>query len=147
MKVILLKDIPKVGRKFDVKDVAEGHALNLLIPRGMAKAATVQALQQIEQMKKADLVERQVQGELLAKNLESIKGLTLTLQEKTNDKGHLFAGVTREMLAQEILKTARLNIDPESIQLSKPIKEVGEYKVTVEAMRKQAEFTVIIEAE
>ncbi|MBI4155706.1 MAG: 50S ribosomal protein L9 [Candidatus Zambryskibacteria bacterium] len=145
MKVILLKDVSKVGQKYDIKNVADGHALNFLIPRGIAKAATPAALQQIEQMKKTDLTLRQIQGELLLKNLETIKGLKLNLKEKANDKGHLFAGITKERLTEEILKTARLNIPPESIKLDKPIKEVGEHKVVVEAMGTGAQFTVIIE--
>src|SRR5205085_2218885 len=112
----------------------------------IAKAATAQAIQQLEVLKKADLAEKEVQGELLVKSLETIKDLTLHLKEKANDKGHLFAGVTREMLAAEILKATRLNISPESVRLSKPLKEVGEHKVIVEATGKQAEFSVSIEA-
>jgi len=147
MKIILLKDIPKVGRRYDIKNVSDGYALNLLIPRGLAQIATPQAEKSIEAMKAKDLVERKVQGELLLKNLEVIKTLTLNIREKANEKGHLFAGITKERLVEEIIKSARLNIDAESIKLEKPIKEVGEYKVAVEVMGKSAEFKVIIEAE
>ncbi|KKR32365.1 MAG: 50S ribosomal protein L9 [Parcubacteria group bacterium GW2011_GWF2_39_8b] len=147
MQIILLRDVPKIGRKYDVKDVSDGYALNWLFPRALATVATASGIQKIEQMKKNDLVERQIQGELLSKNLETIKNITLNLKEKANDKGHLFAGVTKEMLALEILKIARLNIDPESIQLPKPIKEVGEYQITIEALGKKAEFTVLIESQ
>ena len=146
MKVILLKDIPKVGRKFDAKDVSDGYALNLLIPRGLAQVATPNGLKNIETLKAKDVAERQIQGELLLKNLDTIKDLKLTLKEKANEQGHLFAGVTKEMLVSEILKSARLNIDPESIKLLKPIKEIGEHKVTVEAMGREVEFVVNIEA-
>ena len=146
MKIILLKDVPKVGRKYDIKDLSDGHALNFLIPRGLAEIATAQALKKVEQYKANEATEKKIQGELLAKNLDTIKTLTITLKEKANDKGHLFAGVTKEMLVAEIFKTAHLNLDPESIRLEKPIKEIGEHKVTVEAMDKRAEFTVNIEA-
>ena len=146
MKIILLKDIQKIGKKYDIKDVADGFGLNMLIPRGLAQVATPAALKNIETLKSKDLAERRVQGELLLKSLSLIKDLTLKLKEKANDKGHLFASVTKEILAQEILKTARLNINPDSIKLEKPIKETGEYKVSVEAVGKSAEFNVIIEA-
>jgi len=147
MKIILLKDIPKVGRRYDIKNVSDGYALNLLIPRGLAQIATPQAEKNIETMKAKDLVERKVQGELLLKNLEVIKTLTLNIKEKANEKGHLFAGITKERLVEEIIKSARLNIDAESIKLEKPIKEIGEYKVAVEVMGKSAEFSVVITAE
>ena len=146
MKVVLLKDVAKVGRKYDIKDVADGFALNMLIPKGSAQLATAQSLKNIETMKSKDVADKRVQGELLLKSLDTIKSLTLNLKEKANEKGHLFASVTKERLAEEILKTARLNLDPNSIQLEKPIKEVGEYKVTVEAVGKKAEFSVNIEA-
>ena len=145
MKIILLKDVPKVGRKYDVKNVSDGYAQNLLIPRGLAQVATDSAVKKIELMKANDMTQKKIQGELLVKNLEIIKNLTLTLKERANEKGSLFAGVTREMLVAEILKATRLNLDPESIVLKKPIKEVGEHKVTVEASGKGAEFTVVIE--
>ena len=98
MKIILLKDIPKIGRKYDVKDVADGYALNLLIPRELAAIASPQAMKRVEQMKEKEGAEKKIQADLLLKNLETIKGLTLNLKEKANDKGHLFAGVTKEIL-------------------------------------------------
>ena len=147
MKVILLKDVPKIGRKYDVKDVADGHALNFLIPRGLIEIATPQALQKIEHLKRNIEQEKTIQGGLLVKSLETIKDLKLNIKEKANEKGHLFAGLTKEMLAGEIFKATRLNIDPESIELGKPIKEIGEHKVSVEAMGKTAEFTVLVEAD
>lgn len=146
MKIILLKDVSKVGKKYDLKDVAEGFAQNLLIPRGLAVLATPQQIKKIDIEKAKEMMEKKIQGELLAKSLETIKDLKLTLKEKANEKGHLFAGVTREVLAEEIKKATRLNIDPESIKLDKPLKEIGEHKVMIEAGGKRAEFTVMIEA-
>ena len=100
MKVILLKDVAKIGRKYDIKNVADGYALNMLIPRGLAVVATEQAMKKVETLKVNDTTDKKIQTELLLKNLEVIKNLTLNLKEKANEKGHLFAGVTREMLAQ-----------------------------------------------
>ena len=147
MKIILLKDIPKVGRKFEVKDVAEGFAQNMLFPRGLAMIATTNAIKKLEGEKAKLDAEKKIQGELLLKNLETIKSLKIVMKEKVNEKGHLFAGVTKEMIIAEVIKTARLNLDPESVDLEKPLKTVGEHKVTVHALGKKAEFTVVIEAE
>lgn len=147
MKIILLKDIAKVGRKYDIKNVADGYALNMLIPRGLAQVAMEKDIKNIESLKAKDMAEKQIQGELLLSNLDTIKNLTISIKEKANDKGHLFAGITKERLVEEIIKSARLNIDPESIKLDKPIKEVGEHKVSVEAMGKKVEFSVVVETE
>jgi large subunit ribosomal protein L9 len=146
MKIILTKDVPKVGKKFDIKDVAEGYALNSLIPKGLAVVATSQAIEKIKSEKAKYMAEEKIQEELLAKNLETIKGLKLIIKEKANEKGHLFAGVTKEILAGEILKAVRLNLDLEFIKLDKPIKTVGEHKVIVQALNKKVEFTVVIES-
>jgi large subunit ribosomal protein L9 len=146
MKIILLKDVQKVGKKYDVKDVAEGFALNSLIPRGLAKVATKDAIEKVEQLKANDLTNKKIQEELLLKNLEVIKNLRIELKEKANEKGHLFAGVTKETVYEELKKASKLNLDLDSVKLDKPIKEVGEHKVTVEAMGKKAEFTVNIVA-
>ncbi|OHA92647.1 MAG: 50S ribosomal protein L9 [Candidatus Zambryskibacteria bacterium RIFCSPHIGHO2_02_39_10] len=147
MKIILLKDVPKVGQRYDIKNVAEGFALNMLIPRGLAEVATPNAIKKVEEMRRNDLTQKKIEEELLVKSLENLKNLTVTLKEKANDKGYLFAGITKEMLAGEILKISRLNINPEFIKLVKPIKEVGEHKVLVEVMGRSVEFTVKIEAE
>lgn len=147
MKVILLKDVPKVGKRYDIKNIADGYALNLLIPKGLAKPATPDAIKQVELMKANDLTQKKIQEELLLKNLEVVKGVTVDLKGKANDKGHLFAGITKETLAVELEKKSKLKLDADSIKLDKPIKEIGEHKITVEVLGKKAEFTLKIDSE
>lgn len=144
MKVILLKDVAKIGKKYDIKDVSDGYAQNMLLPRGLAKLATKDAIAKVEQLKANDLTAKKIQEELLIKNLEIIKNLKLELKEKTNEKGHLFAGITKEILHSELVKKTRLSIELNSIKLDKPIKEVGEHKVLVEVLGKKTEFTVVV---
>ncbi len=146
MKVIFLKDVQNVGRKYDIKNVADGYALNMLLPKKLVEIATPQAIKRIEEMKANDLTQKRIQEELLAKNLEVINSLTVTIGGKANEKGHLFAGITKENLISEILKSSRLNIDPDLIVLPKPIKEVGEHKIAIEAGNKKAVLTLIVEA-
>ena len=132
MKVILLKDVPKLGRKFDVKDVSEGHAQNFLIPRGFVAPATDAAVKKLNEQKEKDGAEKKIQAELLLKSFGVLKETIIKISGRANDKGHLFAGIGKETLIAEILKQAHLNLDPETVILEKPIKEVGEHKVTVE---------------
>jgi large subunit ribosomal protein L9 len=127
MKVILLKDVKAVGRKYDVKDVADGYALNFLLPQKMAERATEKALERINQMKDQVEAERKIQDDLLMKNLEALKGQTITIEEKVNDKGHLFASIHKDQIAEEIMNQTKISIPGEVIMLGKPIKETGEY--------------------
>ncbi|HEX7724302.1 MAG TPA: 50S ribosomal protein L9 [Candidatus Paceibacterota bacterium] len=146
MKVILLKDVSGLGRKFDVKEVASGHGLNLLIPRGEAIAATPAALKRVELEKAKIEGERKVREDLLAKNIKDLDGVTITVTGKANAKGHLFAGLHRENLTAELFRQTKLQVDPTFIQVEQPIKEVGEHQITVKAHDKTAKFKLVIEA-
>lgn len=146
MKVILLKDVQKVGRKFEVVEVAEGFASNSLIPSGLAETATAKALARAEKFRAQESADQKVREELLLKNLKDISGVTLEISGKANEKGHLFAGIHKEALVPALKEQTRLDIAPEYIILEKPLKEVGEHKVTVTVQEKSVEFTVIIKA-
>ena len=77
MKVILLQDVPKIGKKFDVKDVSNGYALNFLLPRKQAKMATVKAIQEIEAEKKKYLETQKIVDEKLLETINKLKDLKL----------------------------------------------------------------------
>jgi large subunit ribosomal protein L9 len=144
MKIILLKDVAKVGKKYDIKEISDGYALNLLIPKGLAVAATPDVTKRIELEKARDEGERKVHQELLAKNLKELDGITVSITEKMNDKGHLFAGINKLEIVQAIQKQTRLQIDPEYIVLDKPIKEAGVVAITVKANNTSAKFNLEI---
>ena len=96
MKVILLHDVPRVGQKYDVKDVANGYGRNYLLPRKLAEIATEKAIAGVATLKTQHEGETKVRVDLLLKNLESLNDVTVVMQEKANDKGHLFAGIHKE---------------------------------------------------
>ena len=83
----------------------------------------------------------------MLKSFGVLKETTIHISGRANDKGHLFAGIGKETLIAEILKQTHLNLDQESIILDKPIKELGEHKVTISALGKKAEMTVVVEVE
>ncbi|MFA6601765.1 MAG: 50S ribosomal protein L9 [Candidatus Paceibacterota bacterium] len=146
MKIILLKDVAKLGRKYDLKDVASGHALNLLIPQGLAIAATPEAKKRIEVLKASLEGERKVQADLLNMNLKSLEDVMITVSGKANEKGHLFAGLHAEAIATELFKQTQIQVEPSMIVLDQPIKEVGEHLVEVKLNDKSAKFKLVIEA-
>ena len=144
MKIILLKDVQKLGKKYETKTVSDGHAINLLIPQGLAIAATRDAVKRMEGMKAQIEGERKVQEELLVNNIEGLKDVTLTIVGKANEKGHLFAGLHKEAIASEIAKQTRLQVDPSFIQLEHPLKELGEHMVEVKAAGKSVKMKIVI---
>ncbi len=146
MKIILLKDIAKVGKKYETKDISDGYAVNLLIPRGFAIAATVNSIKRIEAEKMKTEGERKLHEDLLLKNLSELDGVTITIKGKANEKGHLFAGLHKEAIAEEVLKQTKLQIDPLSIQLEHPVKEIGVHTIEVKGAGKSVKFTLEIEA-
>ena len=147
MKIILLKDIAKVGKKYEMKNISDGYALNLLIPKGLAVAATADTVKRIELEKARDLGEQKLHQELLLKNLSELDGVTINMTEKSNEKGHLFAGVHKPEIIRAIEKQTRLQIDAEHILLDKPIKEVGLHEVTVKVGEKSIKFNLDIKAQ
>lgn len=146
MKVILTQDVPKLGKRFDIKEVSSGHALNLLIPQGKAVTATPDAIKKVEVEKKKLDGERKVQEDLLAKNIKDLEAVTLSVSGKANAKGHLFAGLHATDLASELEKQTGLLVDPSFIQLEQPVKEVGEHMIEVRAGEKTAKFKLVIQA-
>ena len=146
MKIILLKDIPKLGKKYEIKNASDGHAVNFLIPRGLAIAATPENLLRFETEKAKYDSERKVHEALLAENLKALEDTVITISGKASDKGHLFAALHREAIADELVKQARIQLDPSFIQLDHPIKEIGEHMIEVKGEGKSVKFKLVVEA-
>jgi large subunit ribosomal protein L9 len=147
MKIILLKDVAKVGKKYEVKNISDGYAQNLLIPKGLAVAATADVMKRIELERARDEGEKRVHMELLLKNLKEVEGKTITLTEKANEKGHLFASVNKPEVILAIHKQTRIQISPDNMMLDKHIKEVGNHEIELKAGDKSVKFTLVIKAE
>ncbi len=145
MKIVLLKNVPKVGKQYEIKEVSRGFAQNFLFPKKLAEVATEKIIKQIEKKKQNAEAEAKIHEDLLVKNIIDMKGVTVIMQEKANEQGHLFAGVHKDEIVPEIKKQTHLEIDPEFIQLEEPIKEIGEHEIEVSAHGKSAKFTLKIE--
>lgn len=146
MKIVLLKDVAGVGRKDEVKNVSDGYALNFLLPKKLATPGTPTTIAHAERMKSEQAKEREVQENLLFRNLSSAEGVTITLSSKASDKGHLFASIHADTITAELKKQTGIDLLPEFLQLDKPIKEVGEHKIGIKVQDKTGAFTLVVKA-
>lgn len=146
MKIVLLKDVQGVGRKYEVKNVADGHAQNFLIPRKLVEVGTASAIARAERLKSQTETERKIQTNLLEKNFHSLHDMVITMTEKANEKGHLFSGIHKEGIAAELKKQKGIDVLPEFIDLPHPIKSIGENQISVNLSDKNASFTLIVTA-
>ena len=133
MKIILLKDIPKIGRKFEVKDMSDGYALNFVIPKGLGMKATTEALAKLDKDKKEHQVKVKITEDLLRKDIEAVSKDTIKIEAKANENGHLFAGISAKELSEEIEKQTRIKLESHFILLDKPIREVGNFILDIDA--------------
>lgn len=125
MKVVLLKDVKDTGRAGSVIDCADGHALNFLIPRGMAALATPTNMKQAALRAQQVMDRKQLDMKLIADRLSALAEERLVIRKKANDKGHLYDGVD----AAEIAVAA--DLPEEVIRLEKSIKELGTFEIPV----------------
>lgn len=136
MKVIFLQDVQRIGKKYDVKEVNDGYALNFLFPKKLATLATKKAIAEIEIHKKEIKIEREVQMDLLEKNLEEIKNKTVTITAKADEKGHLFSAIHKKMIVEAMKKEYNIEISEEVITLETQIKKTGEFEIPIEIKTK-----------
>jgi large subunit ribosomal protein L9 len=134
MEVILKEDVANLGHRGDVVKVADGYGRNFLLPRKLALQATLANKAVIEQMKSAAVrrsAEERVQAQELLAKLEPI---TLTFTRKSGENGQLFGSVTSADLAGE-LAAKGFDIDRRKIQLSEPIKSLGDFTISIRLHR------------
>jgi large subunit ribosomal protein L9 len=145
MKLILLQDVKGLGKKDEIVNVADGYARNYLIPKKMAREATEGSIKQIQQEKKAlqkrKSKEREEAMELAAKLSKS----STVIKVKAGEQGKLFGSITSKDIAEALNTQYGLKVDKRKIELSEPIKSLGNYEVGVKlAANVDAKITVKI---
>ncbi len=132
MKIVLLKDIHGLGHKYDIVNVADGYALNNLIPKKEAEYASDSVVLKYTKLKEAQSEHRKMKEEELLKNLDTIIAQVYEIKAKANEQGHLFAGIHKEQIAEIV------GVDPHFIHMDKGqhIKELGEHHVEMKVKDK-----------
>jgi large subunit ribosomal protein L9 len=147
MKVLLLKDVFKLGRAGDVKRVADGYGRNYLMPQGLAVLATPGALKQVDRIKAQAKVQREALNEELGAVAEQLEGMVLSFTERASETGKLYGSVNSQMIAESINEKAGVEITRSQVY-TQPLRTLGEHvvqiRLTVDLL---PEVTVIVNSE
>ena len=130
MKVILLQDVKKMGKKGDVIEASDGYARNYLFPRKLAEEATANALHVVNAKKENERKKKLAELEAAQKLAAELKGKEVTINAKPGDNGRLFGAITNKDIAEVINSKFNLSIDKKKIVMD-TIKVAGGYEIEV----------------
>ena len=147
MKVLLIKDVYKLGRAGDIKRVAAGFGRNYLIPQGLALPASSGAMQQAERIRVKATELRAALNEELSDVAEVLSGKTLTYSVKAGETGRLYGSVSDEDIIQTIEQMYEIELEKRQVE-TEPIRQLGTFTVPIHlTMDLVPEITVIVHRE
>ncbi len=146
MKVILLQNVPKLGQKGDIKNVSEGFARNCLIPQKKVKSVADGEEKDDQNKSEYKAQKEEVLNDKVSNIFKQLATKKVLIKEKANEKGHLFAQVHLKEIADAV-GSIGLDISEDWIHLEKPIKEIGEFVIPLEAFGQKGKVKIKIEAE
>jgi len=130
MKVLLIKDVYKLGHAGDVKKVADGFGRNFLLPQGLAVLATPGALSTVERIRSKAAVTRAALNQEMGGLAEQLEGVELSFITKAGETGKLYGSITSQMVADALNQKMGTKIERHQIE-SEPIRNLGEHHATV----------------
>ncbi len=130
MKVLLIKDVYKLGRAGDVKRVADGFGRNYLLPQGLAVLATPGALKQAEHIRTQADIQRSVVNKEMSGIAEKLQGITVTFPARASETGKLYGSITNQMIAEAVSQKAGVEVSRRQIE-SQPLRTLGEHSVEI----------------
>ena len=147
MRVILLQDVEKLGKKYEIKEVKDGYARNFLIPKGLAKLATKEALLWLETQKEAGAQKAEEELKKVQEVASAIDGQEVIIPVKIGEEGQLFESITSQKIFEK-LKELGFEIKRTQFDLEEPIKELGEFPIKIKFEHNlEAEIKVIVTKE
>lgn len=143
MKVILLTDVPKVGNKYDIKDLKEGYAQNVLISKGLAVLATKNELAKLEDRKRQIEKKKNEEMQSFLELINSVNNKTITIKAKANEKGNLFKAIGPHDVSLAIKEITQIDLD-ESLIVMDHIKSLGVHTISIKKGDKRGECKKIV---
>ncbi len=147
VKVILTETVSGLGESGEVLEVSKGYAENYLIPKGLAKKATEATLRELEEKsRRVREKEEKARREAVEKK-RILEEKPVVIKVKAGEKGKLFSSISGREIAEAILKQRGIKIDKKEVEIEKPIKELGEFKVQIRVYSQvKAEVNLVVEA-
>ena len=130
MKVILLKDIEKLGKKYEIKKVNDGYARNYLIPQELVKIADQKSLEWIKKQQESQEKEAEEELKKIGQMASGMDGLEVEIPVKLGEKGQLFEKITTQKIVSA-LKELGYDIKKTQIEIPQEIEELGEFEVKI----------------
>ena len=147
MKVILLKDVEGSGKKGDVAKVSDGYARNFLFPKGLAKEATKQNVNEVNQKKAAQEHQKETSLQAAKDFAATVNDKDVVVKLKAGANGKLFGSVNTKDIADALNEQHNMDVDKKKLVLKDSIKDCGKYQVAVKLYPNvQAVVNVIVEA-
>jgi large subunit ribosomal protein L9 len=130
MRVILLQDVEKLGKKYEIKEVKDGYARNFLIPKKLAIPATNKNLNWLEKQKEKEIKKAEEELKKIQELATAIDGQEIIIPVKVGEEGQLFESITIQKIWEK-LKENGFNVTKNQILLNSPIKELGEFPIKI----------------
>ncbi len=144
MKILLIKDVFKLGRAGDIKKVADGYGRNYLIPQGLAVLATPGAVKQADRIRAKAAERRQALNSELGGLAEKIETLRLLFAAKAGETDKLYGSITPQQVADAVTEEATFTVKRQQLEMQ-PIRSLGEHIVKVRlTMDLVPEFKVVV---
>lgn len=131
MKVILIQDVRALGKRGDIKEVADGHARNYLLPKGLAIEATSGNLKTLSNQKEMTTQKELREMEEARELAGRLDGLEINIKVKTGEGGRLFGSITGKDLTDRIYEKTKIELDKKKLEIEDVIKNLGKYQVKV----------------
>jgi large subunit ribosomal protein L9 len=136
MKIILIEDVKNVGKKGELKEVADGYARNFLIRNRLAVEATAHSKAILEQQKQ-DKIDQEIEDIKKAEALkEKLTAITLVFPVKTGEGGKVFGSISSKQIAEELVKKHQITIDKRKILDNGPFNDLGYSDIRIELHKK-----------
>ncbi len=144
MKVILIKDVAKIGRRGQIVVVPDGFALNKLIPKGFAQAATAENMKKIAHVTATLAQNKEIEASAFTSLLKSLEGKEVTIEVEANVEGTMFQSLKVDAVVEAINKHADGAIEASHVGIAHPIKTLGAHQIELHLESKKGEVTITL---